>query len=229
MSELINAFNPILVWFYLFEYRFKQFCNLLFQSHFGLILSLLRAGTCRSTCISFNPILVWFYRNFSRFVGSGRYTGLSIPFWSDFISSFCKDVLRNSGAFNPILVWFYLSNATLSFVNALRFQSHFGLILSSRPRRCGCPWKCFQSHFGLILSQRRLLAKQLLNFLDFQSHFGLILSGWERKSFTLQDLPFNPILVWFYRLQARITSISQTAFQSHFGLILSILQHIRWI
>ncbi len=84
----------------------------IFQSHFGLILSL-----CRNVLHNVAP-------------------ELSIPFWSDFISS----------------------HVILSPSLRRDFQSHFGLILSKDMIRVLIKDKVenFQSHFGLILSPFRL-------------------------------------------------------------------------
>ena len=79
-----------------------------FQSHFGLILSVLAFASGFVSFWPFNPILVWFYQN-SVWRCCVLYTILSIPFWSDFIR------------------WFFLE---VVLMEKFDFQSHFGLILS---------------------------------------------------------------------------------------------------
>ena len=60
-------------------------------------------------------------------------------------------------------------------------------------------------------------------FKRFQSHFGLILSLMMQFWILLPPMPFNPILVWFYRKAQALCATSVENFQSHFGLILSLL------
>ena len=71
-----------------------------FQSHFGLILSL----HCRpqQSKLPFNPILVWFYQ-----ISSTRLS-------NSFLHSF-----------NPILVWFYRGTSTASFIERLMLSIPF--------------------------------------------------------------------------------------------------------
>ena len=129
------SFNPILVWFYhtyiettavasrMLSIPFwSDFIILetvremeeigIFQSHFGLILSEKIEKRGKAKLDSFNPILVWFYQTSER-AWFPRQIRLSIPFWSDFI-------LLPRGT------------SGMSLWNG--FQSHFGLILSCRPR-----------------------------------------------------------------------------------------------
>ena len=72
------------------------------------------------------------------------------------------------------------------------FQSHFGLILTSRITG-GAPGKhSFQSHFGLILTDEQ--GFYLIINKEFQSHFGLILTRGDTNE-NEDDRSFNPILV----------------------------------
>ena len=79
----------------------------IFQSHFGLILSLPEEGKKVFVRYTFNPILVWFYRQTAP-SGSGST-------WNNFQSHFglilSKNLFlrkyRKRTPFNPILVWFY--------------------------------------------------------------------------------------------------------------------------
>ncbi len=56
-----STFNPILVWFYLDYTEDLSEYKKHFQSHFGLILSVLSALPTFCIVPTFNPILVWFY------------------------------------------------------------------------------------------------------------------------------------------------------------------------
>ena len=60
-----------------------------------------------------------------------------------------------------------------------------------------------------------------ITLFNFQSHYGLILSKFKTSSVYISFPPFNPTMVWFYRLRVDVTTASATAFQSHYGLILS--------
>ena len=127
--DSVQAFNPILVWFYHWRQQRWSKRNNRFQSHFGLILS----------------------QNRRIFADSWR--NLSIPFWSDFIRYMGEISLMNSKtfqshfglilsslmwtlrrlrrkSFNPILVWFYPFSSLTALSGEVSFQSHFGLILS---------------------------------------------------------------------------------------------------
>ena len=79
-----------------------------FQSHYGLILSLLLlCNPCIQHLLRpFNPTMVWFYR--IKIISVRGVKGLSIPLWSDFI---------------------LLAKQLLNFLEGA-FQSHYGLILS---------------------------------------------------------------------------------------------------
>ncbi len=105
----------------------KQFMN--FQSHYGLILSVVRN------------------------LESGLSVSLSIPLWSDFIGTTHQALHSQNGsfqshyglilsyaptrealdllaAFNPTMVWFYLKQQETYSGGKEDFQSHYGLILS---------------------------------------------------------------------------------------------------
>ena len=174
---MIFAFNPILVWFYLF-YR-QQIVTVFiklsipfwsdfilipakncvlwwddFQSHFGLILSRCKEDAVKLAIEPFNPILVWFYPLFP-FINKPDIHG---------------------------------------------FQSHFGLILSNSNFSYWTIWiRSFQSHFGLILSPYSVFYQivSLLSFNPILVWFYRV-SIWLKVSYAKK--PFNPILVWFYQL-----------------------------
>ena len=170
---------------------------MIFQSHFGLILSIL----CKASQVvqewTFNPILVWFYHTIIEIL-IHKPQLLSIPFWSDFISYSGSDRHESKGD----------------------FQSHFGLILSRFDVTLEFHWKGFQSHFGLILSN---IYTQPLgsNRPDFQSHFGLILSKRSKEIFLLPHHFFQSHFGLILSSYPYSQYISLTSFQSHFGLILS--------
>ncbi len=149
-------------------------------------------------------------------------TCLSIPFWSDFICTLqWRWTTSWVVSFNPILVWFYRRRKRYSGNSLLRFQSHFGLILSQ-----GSSEKSWLSITELSIPfWSDFITKPkfpiLLDLNTFQSHFGLILSVEEVLCILQRSISFNPILVWFYlKTKPEIETATET-FQSHFGLILS--------
>ena len=192
----VEAFNPILVWFYHVLTIFANHVYFIFQSHFGLILSLKSTSTVNGI------------------------SSLSIPFWSDFIELRIWKTSTPKMAFNPILVWFYRASSSLSPYFSASFQSHFGLILSyvvdinkDLKRLLSIPfWSDFieKVEFSLFPSKK-----------VFQSHFGLILSLVDIYLLIVLFPPFNPILVWFYHISWIWEERRDKGFQSHFGLILS--------
>ncbi len=191
---------------------------------------------------AFNPILVWFYPELRR-VGNRVVSVLSIPFWSDFISTSTATALPTWKTFNPILVWFYRLVWILRIVYvrllSIPFWSDF---ISPVSDELIDPETSFQSHFGLILSCRsslllhrgktafnpilvwfyhirvhNILRKHLRLSIPFWSDFiksSADEAGWESSA-------FNPILVWFYLSRNQTSTIHLWSFQSHFGLILS--------
>ena len=266
------SFNPILVWFYQQDvtYRMQQcfflsipfwsdfiqhlpvmllISTVIFQSHFGLILSQLHEnpfvhrvcfqshfGLILSTSqtINFNSIFVFqshFGLILSRAIG---YT------WD-----------RHHRSFNPILVWFYQPDNCTDFQEARNFQSHFGLILSLLPSATlRITRLIFQSHFGLILSlipyTRIVKSPNSFNpiLVWFYHSRNLSIQKWSTKA-------FNPILVWFYLSKnvvstslirqlsipfwsdfienaSRLACWAFVLFQSHFGLILSRQITTQW-
>ena len=125
-----------------------------FQSHYGLILSV-ELGNRKK-----------------------RRIALSIPLWSDFIST----------------AYFYVS------LRSNRFQSHYGLILSyvvrrndERVKELSIPlWSDFIKVDHPPFD---------IHIIFFQSHYGLILSArWSSTSWKA-GTTFNPTMVWFYQLQ----------------------------
>ena len=191
-----------------------------FQSHFGLILSMVKnAGSFFTLSIfqsHFGLILSYFPVSVQTCI-----TALSIPFWSDFIQR--------------LIFYGKLLRELLS----IPFWSDF---IKQPPLLIDNPATPFQSHFGLILS---LVPVPYMQCSDcFQSHFGLILSNRTGEPDELQNHPFNPILVWFYLLVSKFLHFRYEClsipfwsdfieheftwpnrrvllFQSHFGLILS--------
>ena len=140
-----------MVWFYHRRGLRLPNAHYYFQSHYGLILS----EKLRELKIKLK-------------------TELSIPLWSDFISFNRLSVHCYQNSFNPTMVWFYREPSQYVRRRAVRFQSHYGLILSAKN------FECFGEAY-------------------FQSHYGLILSWTLWK--TLQKLTeqsFNPTMVWFY-------------------------------
>ena len=101
-----------------------------FQSHFGLILSM---------------IMLWEY-NYR--------TQLSIPFWSDFIGQVERRKRPHRNLSIPFWSDFILDEGTGTVAHDYSFQSHFGLILSLHDiEKLEIYYSNFQSHFGLILSR----------------------------------------------------------------------------
>ncbi len=120
----VFSFNPTMVWFYLDEIeemgigelddiyaeddRIRIVLRIVdedFQSHYGLILSLL-LRVSQPLCKSFNPTMVWFYLDL-RQKETKRRKRLSIPLWSDFITALAHPEAAANAAFNPTMVWFY--------------------------------------------------------------------------------------------------------------------------
>ena len=139
-----------------------------FQSHFGLILTSMRAWMRKRRRIS---IPFWSDFNLLNVLYDAVFPAISIPFWSDF---------------NPRC---YRGDGQEE-----EFQSHFGLILTRIWSYQSSPAWLFQSHFGLILTTLNRSFYVLV--LTFQSHFGLILTLCHAE--TPEEVSdFNPILVWF--------------------------------
>ena len=143
-----------MVWFYRLGRWESGRIPVVFQSHYGLILSFifLSFSYSTTTSLAFNPTMVWFYpkqdtellKKLSRTFNPTMVwfypidydfcfkvvVDLSIPLWSDFIRT----------------VVFY------DHVREFVFQSHYGLILSINTNYGADSSGCFQSHYGLILS-----------------------------------------------------------------------------
>ncbi len=129
-SSASVAFNPTMVWFYQLDGKvciapdvslsiplWSDFITALsaispvvtnaFQSHYGLILSVVIAHESIKDFKTFNPTMVWFYQSAS--CHEPRHSvRLSIPLWSDFIDGLGKVILIEIRTFNPTMVWFYL-------------------------------------------------------------------------------------------------------------------------
>ena len=148
---LLKAFNPTMVWFYPDLLRFAYTLNEL-SFNPTMVWFYLRHADMVLRITAFNPTMVWFYRY--RFCVSRNWCKrLSIPLWSDFISSlrclyqlsmipfnptmvwFYRDYfnakLLEKAPFNPTMVWFYQPSWDIIFGVYELFQSHYGLILSS--------------------------------------------------------------------------------------------------
>ncbi len=149
----------------------------IFQSHYGLILSFSSKLSVVCWIRTFNPTMVWFYRR-PRWRSYKRKSGLSIPLWSDFIST----------------VIIILSPQILPF------QSHYGLILShvftNTNLHIQLPFNPTMVWFYL----KRLKTIYLFRIYGFQSHYGLILSYVNNTFHRLwcSNQSFNPTMVWFY-------------------------------
>ena len=153
----IHYFLSIPLWSdFIFSVRFLHtYLLIFFQSHYGLILSLSEVSKCCIVILAFNPTMVWFYLLPPGKLVAAPISSLSIPLWSDFILlpvSFVVLVERFPfnptmvwfypfpkksppvcfPAFNPTMVWFYLFEWLWRVEISLRFQSHYGLILSLR-------------------------------------------------------------------------------------------------
>ncbi len=229
-----------MVWFY----RWQDWADTtvpvhVFQSHYGLILSVVVAVAPLPTISTFNPTMVWFYQVlFDLF----QHSRLSIPLWSDFILS-----------------------SAWSNLPGVHFQSHYGLILSLfqswEPLRVKLLSIPLWSDFIFRAIKEKFPAATVLSIplwsdfignsdtsacwsdWSFQSHYGLILSLHSVEIVVRNFVAFNPTMVWFYRSEQRSTGIcstpafnptmvwfyqiwssqhrSSTTFQSHYGLILS--------
>ncbi len=221
ISTCSYSFNPILVWFYLEYFWTLSVAPLYFQSHSGLILSVRLARESHPRESTFNPILVWFYLvlgEIRRYVDSR----LSIPFWSDFIST----------------------QKAISKRARKSFQSHSGLILSKSywvfESKSSLPFNPILVWFYHLWPSNSLCSSCLLS-IPFWSDF---IEKIKNKD-VANGYAFNPILVWFYqylkkclKLKSGFLSIPFWSdfilntysggrfeigynFQSHSGLILS--------
>ena len=166
-----------MVWFYHGgdgeKRRYDKKLSIPFWSDFIFIIKRLSALQ-RET---FNPILVWFYhRELLKAIDEVEETFNPILVW---FYHYELDYGRCLGtkAFNPILVWFYLMNSLAFFLL---------LVLLSIPF-----WSDFIASVDVTVTYT-------LGF--FQSHFGLILSSRWSMSLLSMKKSFNPILVWFYRV-----------------------------
>ena len=221
-----SAFNPTMVWFYHNRYSGEILddntiiiYDTLFQSHYGLILSRDEQRTITD--------ILYFQSHYGLILSTSarkslkNSTRLSIPLWSDFISS---------------------GVSSIEFSN-LAFQSHYGLILSARARSLQHKLNSnlsipLWSDFIMKLVQHLQAIKVSFNptmvwfyhFLrstennfrnDFQSHYGLILS-YTRNYFTVWERGLS-IPLWSDFINKIISLINQmiSNFQSHYGLILS--------
>ena len=105
-----------------------------FQSHYGLILSVIITVSPHTTLSPFNPTMVWFYH-----VHCCRlhyfYWFLSIPLWSDFIYFKGGEYMKKNLLSIPL--WSdFISKPSMVFNKTRRnFQSHYGLILSQCSRQ----------------------------------------------------------------------------------------------
>ena len=121
--------------------------------------------------------------------------------------------------FNPTMVWFYRKSNVAINKARRNFQSHYGLILSSKNLGDWDFEADFQSHYGLILSPvvRDLEKSAYRTFNPTMVWFYLVLDQRNRA----RTCAFNPTMVWFY-LKNKQRALRKTCyFQSHYGLILS--------
>ena len=145
----------------------------IFQSHYGLILSIKKLSALQ------------------------RDIDLSIPLWSDFIFKLVEECELEEESFQSHYGLILSSViASLSSMSS-SFQSHFGLILSRHAAR-GLPGN--NKAFNPILvwfyrSGGHTLIKQALLSIPFWSDFIKRLNNVVK----VIKKTFNPILVWFYR------------------------------
>ncbi len=126
-----RSFNPILVWFYRNAAPTASAYETTFQSHFGLILShpdSILTSPIHSFQSHFGLILSLHMSDHRSICNY-----LSIPFWSDFITKAAD----------------YQAHKDPNFQLSIPFWSDF---IWMRRKRTGV-WLRFQSHFGLILSR----------------------------------------------------------------------------
>ena len=171
--------------------------------------------------------MVWFYQLTVEF-SAASYSKLSIPLWSDFIDEFfVRSVLRKNHfqshyglilsekkkeaplgikiPFNPTMVWFYPVNPR----PCVKFFKRLSIPLWSdfippKNKALIHPGNVFQSHYGLILSR-----SNFSNSIHTEVPFNPILVWFYQwingvKTWQLYQA-FNPILVWFYRLNNKHT------------------------
>ena len=127
----------------------------LFQSHYGLILSIVSLCSELLRVLSFNPTMVWFYRAnilpiLSNLGAFQSHYGLILSEFAivergaliqayNFQSHYGLILSRNGtwqdgavfSAFNPTMVWFYHNSSLETAAQKYFFQSHYGLILSA--------------------------------------------------------------------------------------------------
>ena len=123
------TFNPTMVWFYRVVTKEDMYDTYSFQSHYGLILSVIHVWQGMSTHNPFNPTMVWFYRE-HRPVADRQYVLLSIPLWSDFINLIFSYTLNNPFLSIPLWSDFIQLLLYQRKYQRMTFQSHYGLILS---------------------------------------------------------------------------------------------------
>ena len=169
-----------MVWFYHEGARRMgtgRSCQLFFQSHYGLILSL--NLWCRNAAPSRLSIPLWsdFIEKATKCSRKQSEKELSIPLWSDFILQLSPKQTRSRAVnpFNPTMVWFYLVSVKSKHI----IESELSIPL----------WSDFI--FSLFLSSS-------VTWVSFQSHYGLILSQETPIKYTCSCSPFNPTMVWFY-------------------------------
>ena len=142
-----------MVWFYLVIADKAPFALIVFQSHYGLILShkLLQAYSTWES--PFNPTMVWFYLHqkpkrtviscyFQSHYGlilsfttfAALYERRKNAFQSHYgliLSGFTPERdQKTQETFNPTMVWFYPKSCNWRNTPKRVFQSHYGLILS---------------------------------------------------------------------------------------------------
>ncbi len=127
---------------------------------------------------------------------------LSIPLWSDFILTYDDLInLTNFSPFNPTMVWFYLLlRIYCEFTDTMFFQSHYGLILSVGHESTAKLLSKLLNAFNptMVWFYHIWLVTSCLDITAFQSHYGLILSKMQRQKNSTNSTTFNPTMVWFY-------------------------------
>ena len=193
-----------MVWFYrtLASTCFTGFPN--FQSHYGLILSGGRLySNTRIRFNPFNPTMVWFYlflpcssKNLISFFQS--HYGLILSLLRSWRS--CLSWVP----FNPTMVWFYLLQVLQNFSLYMPLSIP---LWSDFIRNCAFVAFVVEVRLSIPLwSDFIILSGDDYGniFQIFQSHYGLILSRNNTKGLSWKYLPFNPTMVWFYRVATAV-------------------------
>ena len=129
-----RAFNPTMVWFYLWAcYLFQIFTRSRLSIPLWSDFIISDWNTVqRVLCPTFNPTMVWFYR--PTYLAAYEYTKTFQSHYGLILSSDAErlELVSVELTFNPTMVWFYLLIHSVRASTLTVFQSHYGLILSWR-------------------------------------------------------------------------------------------------